>query len=189
MLLRHAKSSWEDPSLNDFDRPLAPRGEAAAPRIGAYMAEHDLAPELVLCSPAVRARQTLDLVLPHLGGNPTVVYEEAFYLATPAVMLARLRKVEGPPARSPPQRARVMLARLRKVEAKVRRVLVIAHDPGMQALAVELAGTGEPKALQAIAAKFPTAALAVLRFNLGEWAKIRAGKGRLELFITPKTLP
>jgi phosphohistidine phosphatase len=167
MLLRHAKSSWEDPSLNDFDRPLAPRGEAAAPRIGAYMAEHDLAPELVLCSPAVRARQTLDLVLPHLGGNPTVVYEEAFYLATPAVMLARLRKVE----------------------AKVRRVLVIAHDPGMQALAVELAGTGEPKALQAIAAKFPTAALAVLRFNLGEWAKIRAGKGRLELFITPKTLP
>jgi phosphohistidine phosphatase len=166
MLLRHAKSSWDDPTLNDFDRPLAPRGEAAAPRMGAYMAEHDLAPELVLCSPAVRTRKTLDLVLPHLSGTPTVVYEEAFYLAAPAVMLARLRKVEG----------------------KVRRVLVIAHDPGMQGLAVELAGSGDPKALQAIAAKFPTAGLAVLSFNVGEWAKIRAGKGRLELFVTPKML-
>src|SRR5262249_41406064 len=63
MLLRHAKSSWDDGSLEDFDRPLAPRGEAAAPRMGAYMAAHDLAPQLILCSPAVRTRQTLDLVL------------------------------------------------------------------------------------------------------------------------------
>src|SRR5436190_18664812 len=92
-LLRHAKSSWDDASLKDFDRPLSERGESAAPRMGAYMAAQGLAPELVLCSPAVRARQTLDLVLPRLAGGPTVVYEDAFYLATSSVLIARVRKI------------------------------------------------------------------------------------------------
>ena len=59
LLLRHAKSSWDDPALADFDRPLAPRGEEAALRMGAYMAAHDLLPDLILCSTAQRARQTL----------------------------------------------------------------------------------------------------------------------------------
>src|SRR5262245_8755490 len=95
MLLRHAKSSWDDGSLRDFDRPLAPRGESAAPRMGAYMAEQGLAPQLILCSPAVRTRQTVDLVLPHLEGDPTVVYEDRFYLAAPSVLLARLRRIEA----------------------------------------------------------------------------------------------
>ena len=123
-LLRHAKSSWDDASLEDFDRPLAKRGESAAPRMGAFMAAQGLAPELILCSPAVRARQTLDLVLPHLAGGPTVVYEDSFYLAAPSVLLARLRKIEG----------------------KVRHVMIVGHDPGMQGLALELAGDGRCRA-------------------------------------------
>jgi phosphohistidine phosphatase len=165
-LLRHAKSSWDDASLKDFDRPLSERGETAAPRMGAYMAAQGLAPELVLCSPAVRARQTLDLVLPRLGGGPTVVYEENFYLAAPSVLLARLRKIE----------------------AKVSRVLVIGHDPGMQGLALELAGTGDAERMQALAAKFPTAGLAVIGFKARDWSKIAPGKGRLEQFVSPKML-
>ena len=88
-LLRHAKSGWDDSSLKDFDRPLSERGETAAPRMGAYMAAQGLAPDLVLCSPAVRACRTLDLVLPHLAGGPTVVYEDNFYLAAPSVLLQR----------------------------------------------------------------------------------------------------
>jgi phosphohistidine phosphatase len=166
LLLRHAKSSWDDASLKDFDRPLAPRGEAAAPRLGAYMAERGLSPELILCSPAVRARQTLDLVLPHLADDPTVVYEGSLYLAAPSVVLARLRKIEG----------------------KVNCVMVVGHDPGMQTLALELSGAGDPKVLQAIAAKFPTAALAVIRFKAREWSRIGPAKGRIDLFVTPKTL-
>ena len=82
--------------------------------------QQGLAPDLVLCSPAVRARQTLDLVLPHLAGSPTVVYEDNFYLAAPSVLLARVRKIE----------------------AKVRHVLIVGHDPGMQGLALELSGAG-----------------------------------------------
>lgn len=165
-LFRHAKSSWDDPGLKDFDRPLAPRGETAAPHMGAFMAEHDIQPQLILCSPAARTRQTLDLVLPHLQGDPTVVYEEGFYLA-PASQL---------------------LARVRKVEARVRHVMIVGHDPGMHALAVELAGSGAPKLTQALAAKFPTAGLAVLDFDVDDWSGVGPGLGQLRIFMTPKRL-
>jgi phosphohistidine phosphatase len=165
-LLRHAKSSWDDPSQKDFERPLSKRGETAAPRVGAFMAKQGLAPDLVLCSPAVRARQTLDPVLPHLAGGPTVVYEDNFYLAAPSVMLARVRSIE----------------------AKVRHVLIVGHDPGMHELALELSGSGEAEMLQALAAKFPTAGLAVIGFKARTWSKVGPGKGRLQLFVTPKTL-
>ncbi len=166
-ILRHAKSSWENPGAKDFDRPLAKRGEAAAPRMGAFMAKSGIAPDLILCSPAVRARQTLDLVLPQLTGTPTVEYEEAFYLAAPSVLLGRVRKI-GP---------------------KMHHVMIVGHDPGMQGLAMELAGTGDAEALAALARKFPTAGLAVIRFKAREWAKIGPGKGRLDVFMTPKALP
>jgi phosphohistidine phosphatase len=165
-LLRHAKSSWDDGSLPDFDRPLAKRGETAAPRMGAYMAEHGLAPELILCSPAVRARQTLDLILPRLTGGPTVVYEDRFYLAAPSLLLARLRKIEG----------------------KIQHVMIVGHDPGMQGLAMALAGGGDADMLQALATKFPTAGLAVIRFKARSWSKVGDGSGRLDLFMTPKLL-
>jgi phosphohistidine phosphatase len=165
-LFRHAKSSWDDPGVKDFDRTLAPRGEEAAPRMGAFMAEHDIQPQLILCSPAVRTRQTLDLVLPHLSGDPTVVYEDGFYLA-PASQL---------------------LARVRKVEAKVSHIMIVGHDPGMHGLAVELAGSGAPRLMQALAAKFPTAGLAVLDFDVAEWSQIGTGHGQLRLFMTPKRL-
>ena len=66
-LLRHAKSSWDDPGLADHDRPLAPRGRKAGKRMRRWAAEHDVRPDLVLCSTAVRAQATLELVAPALG--------------------------------------------------------------------------------------------------------------------------
>lgn len=166
-LLRHAKSSWADPDLDDFDRPLSERGEEAAPRMGAYMAKHDMAPDLILSSPSVRTRQTLDLVLPHLPVVPEVLYEEALYLAP----------------------ASVLLKRVRKLEAKVRHAMLVGHDPGMHALAVDLAATGNPADLEALAAKFPTAGLAVIVFDGRDWSKVKAGTGRLQVFMTPRRLP
>jgi phosphohistidine phosphatase len=121
---------------------------------------------MVLCSPAVRARRTLDLVLPHLTGSPTVLHEDNLYLAASPVLLARVRRIE----------------------VKVHHAMIVGHDPGMQGLALELAGTGEAEALQALAGKFPTGGLAVIRFKAREWSKIGPGKGRLELFVAPKTL-
>jgi phosphohistidine phosphatase len=166
-LLRHGKSSWSNARLKDIERPLSERGEKAVPRMGAFMARHGLAPDLILCSPAVRARQTLDLVLPHLKAAPAVVYEDALYLASP----------------------RSMLKRIHKVAAKVRHTLIVGHNPGLQALAQDLAGAGTPEDLEALAEKFSTAGLAVIVFGARSWTKVERGGGRLELFMAPKRLP
>jgi len=165
-LLRHAKSSWQDASLDDFARPLAPRGEAAAPRMGAYMAAHGIKPQMILCSAASRTRQTLALILPHLAGNPTVEFEDGLYLATAAGLLARIRKVR----------------------ARTTSLMLVGHDPGMHGLAVELAGRGEAADLARLAHKFPTAALAVISFGASQWSKIEPKAGKLESFMFPRLL-
>jgi phosphohistidine phosphatase len=167
-LFRHAKSSWDNPGADDFERPLAKRGEKAAPRMGAFMAETSIVPELILCSPARRTRETLELVLPHLEPAPIVLVEEPLYLASAATLLARLRQVE----------------------AGIAHVMVIAHDPGLHQLALELSGRGEAETLHALASKFPTAALAVIDFEKArDWSRIRPGAGHLRLFMAPKMLP
>ena len=165
-LLRHAKSSWDDPGLEDFDRPLNERGREAASRMGRFMAKNGIAPELILSSPSVRTRQTLELVLPHLSPKPSVVFEDALYLATASVLLQHARKGAG----------------------TARHVMVVAHDPGMHQLATELAGSGEPALLEVLAKKFPTAGLAVIDFDAQTWSKVRRGAGRLRLFMAPKRL-
>src|SRR3546814_4108799 len=94
-LLRHAKSSWDDPGLADFDRPLAPRGRAAAPRIGAWIAAQGLCPDVVLCSPALRTRQTWELVAPACGGSARVDHRRSIYEAPPAHLSAALAGVSS----------------------------------------------------------------------------------------------
>ena len=83
-LLRHAKSSWDDDSLSDHDRPLSERGRAAAPRMGAYMRGAGYLPDLVLCSTSMRTRQTLDAVISELGVEPATEFQEELYLAVGA---------------------------------------------------------------------------------------------------------
>jgi len=167
-LLRHAKSSWSEPELDDHERPLAKRGIKDAPRIGRFMAAEKLLPDLVLCSGAVRTRATLTLVLAELPNTQAeIFFEDELYLAGPAEMFARLTKVK-PPARH---------------------VLIVGHNPGLQALALELTGEGKRKGLAGLAGKFPTGALAVIDFEVGSWSALRAASGRLRLFVTPRRLP
>lgn len=166
-LLRHAKSSWSGTPLEDFERPLSRRGEKAAPRMGAFMARRGLAPDLILCSPAVRARQTLELVLPRLKRKPEVVYDEALYLASPGAMLKRIRKVGG----------------------EVSHAMLVGHNPGLEELVLELAGSAAVEDdIAALGDKMPTAALAVLLFDGDLWSRVKRGTGRLDLFMTPKRL-
>jgi phosphohistidine phosphatase len=166
-LLRHAKSSWADPAQDDFERPLNERGREAAPRMGAYMAKQKLAPDLILCSPAARTRQTLALVLPHLQRIAEVAYEDGLYLASTGQLLKRIRRTPAPTTH----------------------LMLVGHDPGMHGIATRLAGTGDPAALDLLAAKFPTAGLAVILFDTKSWTDVGDGDGRLRLFMTPKRLP
>lgn len=166
-LLRHAKSSWDDPELEDHERPLSLRGAADAPRMGAFMAEKALNPELVLCSSSVRTRATLMLVLTKLDeAPPDILYEDGLYHAAPAKLLARARKVDN----------------------AIGHVLLVGHNPGLHALVLELTGAGKEKHMSAIAAGFPSGALAVLDFDLGGWTELAPGLGALRLYKTPKSL-
>src|SRR5262245_58947371 len=92
-VLRHAKSSWADPELADHERPLAPRGRKACRRLAAWIGEHDVRPELVVCSTAARARRTVELVLRALG-DPEVTFDEGVYHGWTDDLLARVRALD-----------------------------------------------------------------------------------------------
>lgn len=165
-LLRHAKSSWADTNLKDFERPLAERGVSAALNIGAFMAGRGIQPELILCSSSKRTRETLDMALEAFSGKPKVMYEDSLYHASSGAMLAMLRSLPS----------------------ALRHVMIVGHNPGLHALALDLFGTGERDLMVSISRKFPTTALAGITFPVEEWRWLQVGEGQLALFVTPKTL-
>src|SRR4051794_21636581 len=90
-VLRHAKSSWDDPDVEDFDRPLAPRGQRDAAGMAGQLAAAGPAPELILCSPARRTRETLAAVLVGVEESPVVQFVDAMYGASAGELVALLR--------------------------------------------------------------------------------------------------
>ncbi len=166
LLLRHAKSSWGDRELDDHDRPLAPRGEKAAARIGDYLAQRGPLPSLALCSSARRTRDTLERLIARLPEPPEVVQARELYLASVNEVLGQIRRAPD---------AHAVL-------------LVVGHHPTTQALALQLSGRGDPQALRRLRAKFPTGALAELCFAAERWGDLEPGAGELHAFCTPKEL-
>ena len=162
LLLRHAKSSWDDPSLADRDRPLAPRGHQAAERMAGYLRSSGPAVDLVLSSPALRTTETLEHVRGAFGDAEMVV-EDGLYGATDVELLDRLHRLSE----------------------DVDGVVLIGHNPGIQDLAIALAGRGDD--LERMRRKFPTGALAILEFA-GAWSGLVPGGARLASFVTPKDL-
>ncbi|MHA1516963.1 MAG: SixA phosphatase family protein, partial [Alphaproteobacteria bacterium] len=146
-LLRHAKSSWRNPTLPDRERPLSTRGMNDAPLMGRAMTERGIDPELVLCSSTRRTVDTLALVLPELKVEPKVVYEDALYHASPEEMLDMLRAT--PPGAN--------------------QVMIVGHNPEIEALAMDLIGSGPKHMRDRIREKYPTTALAVINFTAGLW--------------------
>jgi phosphohistidine phosphatase len=163
-LLRHAKSSWKDSSLADRDRPLAGRGRRAAAAIADHLEAEGIRPDLVLCSPARRTRETLERVETALGDRVEVRFEEALYGASGVELLARLRAL-------PPEPSSVML---------------IGHNPGLEDLALALASTGD--GLARMREKYPTGALATIDLPADEWDAIEADTGELVAYVRPRDL-
>jgi phosphohistidine phosphatase len=162
-LLRHAKSSWENPQLADHDRPLAPRGRRATNLIAEHLSRELIAPALVLCSSARRARETLERIAPALGKQVAVRIERDLYAGSEHQLLDRLRAVSDDAAS----------------------VMLIGHNPAVEQLAITLASSGEKVAI--IERKYPTGALATLEFS-GSWRELGPGGGELTAFVTPKDL-
>jgi phosphohistidine phosphatase len=163
-LLRHAKSSWSDPTLPDQERPLSRRGRRDAKRVAKHIARLGIEPELVLCSSAARTRETLELVRPALSTTSTVRLEAELY---------------GAPADK-------LLERLRAVPEAVTSVMLIGHNPGLQDLALALASAGAER--ERVKEKLPTAALATLILPKTTWSRLSESDAVLAAYVVPKQL-
>jgi phosphohistidine phosphatase len=151
--------------VEDHDRPLAPRGEAALARLRRYISRSHVAPTLVLCSSASRAVMTCNGIIAALPTATSVQIEDGLYAA-------------------PSER---LLDRLRRVDHDIAGVLLIAHNPGLHSLATSLIGTGHDALREQLAAKFPTGALATLTLR-GAWADLLPGSATLQAFVVPRAL-
>jgi phosphohistidine phosphatase len=164
-LLRHAKASVGGDGLADRDRPLTGRGRDAAARIGRHLAECGSSPDLVLCSPSLRTRETLEAVEEELGTALATEFEDELYLASERELEARIKQVPDDAAS----------------------VLVVGHNPGMAELALRLAVRGDRDALAELRRKVPTGALAEFRIHAQHWRQL-ARSCELVSFVTPKLL-
>jgi phosphohistidine phosphatase len=161
ILIRHAKSSWDDPMLADHDRPLNKRGRRAASLIGRWLVACGERPETVLTSSAARTRETWARIAPSYAAPVPVEVVPALYHATPETMLAALRA------------------------ARSGCVLMLGHNPGIAAFARNLAVA--PPADPDFP-RYPTAATTVIDFGPGAWADVIPGTGAVAAFTVPRRL-
>jgi phosphohistidine phosphatase len=166
MLLRHAKADRLQFGNPDRDRVLADRGLEDAPRIGAYMAHHGLAPDRALVSPAARTRQTWEPIATALAERTSVTYEERLYEAS----------------------AQTIFNLVREVGRDAHVLLVVGHNPALHDLARLLIASGDVEARERLNEKLPTSGLAVIDFAFDDWGKLHAHSGRLDRFVTPRSL-
>jgi phosphohistidine phosphatase len=163
-LLRHAKSSWGDPALADHERPLSARGRRDAERIARHVSSLAIEPELVLCSSACRARETLELAGRGFAAPVRARFEPALYAASAGELLGRLHRLPD----------------------EVDSVMLIGHNPGLHDLALGLARAGEER--KRLQVKFPTGALATLSIPAATWRELGEGLARLSAFVVPRQL-
>ena len=165
-LLRHAKSSWDDPDLDDFDRPLNKRGRKAAKAMAVHFRDAGIAPETVLCSPAKRTRDTLKHLAPALNDAP-VQFDRRIYEAS----------------------YQTLLLCLADLPSDVNSVLLIGHNPGLERLALYLmSDQGHGPGAARLQDKYPTGSLAVLSAPAESWDGLKVGSCRLDDFVRPADL-
>lgn len=164
LLMRHGKSSWEDSGLSDRERPLARRGRRDTPRMARFLIANRLLPGTIFCSPTVRTRQTLELILEAAPAERrkeiSISYFDSIY--------------EGD--------VDELIGLLRRCHPATKTLLMIGHNPLLTYLTEILIGKKFPHP------KFSTAAIAILKLSIDEWSGIRKGCARLTDFIRPKCL-
>lgn len=164
-LLRHAKSTWDDPVETDFDRPLNGRGRRAAVRIGRYLRDDGVAFDAVIASPALRVRQTVEGAEEGLGARLHPRFDRRIYMASAATLLELAQATDD----------------------AVAHLLLIGHNPGLEDLALLAAAAAEPLRAGPLE-KYPTATLTTLAFDAPRWAAIAEGGARMTRFVRPRDL-
>jgi phosphohistidine phosphatase len=162
-LLRHAKSEWDDMAQRDFDRGLNERGRKGAVMMGDHLREHNVAWGQMLASPAVRVKQTLELALPEFEPQ----FDERLYLASSETIVETLQELDH----------------------EADNILIVGHNPGLQAVIFDLVSPARENALfKEAATKFPTASYAVIECDVDNWADLKKGCGILVHFARPRDL-
>jgi phosphohistidine phosphatase len=166
MLLRHAKAEKAEAGASDHARRLNARGLSDTGLIGAYIARHELIPDAAIVSTAARTRETWERLAAALPDRPAVTFEDRLYNAGTQAILT-LVKATAP---------------------AVRTLLVIGHNPGMHDLARLVIAAGDVEARERLNENLPTAGLAVIEFAADSWRRLHPQGGRLERFVSPRTL-
>jgi phosphohistidine phosphatase len=170
LLLRHAKTVPAGPGSDDHERELMPRGRDDTPKMGRYIEKCGYTPDLIVASTSRRTVETVELVTEVFPGTQRIDYMEALYLAEPDVILSIIRLSSD----------------------KLKSLMVVGHNPGLEQIATVLAREPvkrkEKDRFDLIEEKFPTAALAVLDFDVARWRDIAPGQGALKDFVRPRDL-
>jgi phosphohistidine phosphatase len=166
LLFRHATAERGALGTSDQARELTPEGRADATAMGRYIARHAFRPDRVLVSPAVRTRESWTAMQPPALGNIATDLDAAIYDASP----------EG------------MLAVVKNAPVAAQTVMLIGHNPGLHQFAVQLTATGDIDVRERLRENFPTSGLAIFDFALESWAALHPRSGRLERFVSPKTI-
>ena len=157
LILRHAKSSWDDTSLNDFDRPLNERGRRDIPLMATALASQGLKPELIVSSPAARAKLTAELFKQAARWEAPLKFDQRIYEASAGSLFSIVLELSD----------------------EITICVLVGHNPGVEGLVRLLSGS---------IAFMPTAAVAVIEFDIDSWSAAEPGHGRLVEVIRPKEL-
>jgi phosphohistidine phosphatase len=163
-LLRHGKSDWSAPFSTDYDRPLKPRGRKDAALVGQYLLSLDLVPEIIVSSPARRARHTAELFAEAMDFDGELEWEGAIYDANSAELMSIVRRLSD----------------------SYHHAALVGHNPGFEELCCRLVGT-DPNA-PAGGIHMPTAAVAHVFLDVASWRDVQAGSGQLQWLTTPGDL-
>ncbi|MEM7472118.1 MAG: histidine phosphatase family protein [Pseudomonadota bacterium] len=160
-MTRHAKSSWDDLSLDDHDRPLNLRGEAGAERMGAWLADREHVPKRILCSTAKRAKMTAQIIMEQFADKPEIDYIAGLYHASPDTVLAKIRT------------------------APTGDLMVVGHNPGIASFADLISETRPRHERFAV---YPTTATLVSEVPVDTWDALKFGQARELSFVVPRDL-
>ena len=166
LLFRHGKAERSEPGAPDRLRTLIDRGRKDAAKIGAYIASHALVPDRVILSPAERTRETWACAATAFKPEPGALMCEHLYDATPHAVFAKIKDTPAP----------------------VHTLLVIGHNPSLHEVALMLIASGDIDARERLREKLPTAGLVIIDFAIDSWSQLHPQSGRLERFVSPKTL-
>ena len=167
IFLRHAKSSWALPGIEDFDRPLNDRGNDAAPQIAKWLVSEGINPDVIVCSSAKRTQETLTHIEPILGNEAATIMEPSLYLASGETLFECAAALDD----------------------DYETAMLIAHNPGLHDAALSILTAESRRESGEMRARFPTCACAIVALPINRWSEITTDIGELNAYMTPRRLP